>query len=115
MTPSAAQTTAPRSRSLGPPSYDALEPEAKALVDRWVAGLASAPVESATVFKFLLAMVSVRLGTVRELRRLVREGRPVVILVDPASDNCYQLNDPQLGEAEPAAVDALLRMLGGDG
>jgi predicted TIM-barrel fold metal-dependent hydrolase len=111
MTPLDVQAAAQRSRRLDPLSYDALGLEAKAVVDRWVAELDRVPAETATVFRFLLAMAAVRLGTVRELRRLVRDGRPVVILVDPHSENFYPVDDPQLGDAEPAAVDAMLRVL----
>ena len=113
MTQSDAQAAALRSRCLGPPSYDALDPDAKALVDRWVADLDRAPAETATVFRFLLAMAAVRLGTVRELRRMVRNGKPVIVLVVPEQETFYQLDDPQLGDAEPALIDAMLGVLGG--
>ena len=42
-----------------------------------------------------------------------RDGRPVVILVDPEHEHFYQVDTPRLGEAEPALVDSMLRVLGG--
>src|SRR5205814_8048767 len=95
------------------PAYESLDPEAKALVDRWVAELGREPAETVAVFRFLVAMAGVRLGELREVRRGARDGRPVVILVDPESETFYQLDDPRLGAAEPALVDEMLRVLGG--
>jgi hypothetical protein len=43
----------------------------------------------------------------------VRDGRPVVIPVDPHSETFYEKADPRLGEAERALADAMLRVLGG--
>jgi hypothetical protein len=95
------------------PAYESLVPEARALVDRWVADLGKEPAETVAVCRFLVAMVVVKLGELREVKRTARDGRPVVILVDPQSENFYQVDDPQLGDAEPAAVGAMLRVLGG--
>src|SRR5207247_1065013 len=80
-------------RELDCPDYDALAPNAKALVDRRVAELGRAPHETAVVVRFLVVMVAVRLGELREMKRLVRDGRAVVILVDAASERFYQLDD----------------------
>jgi hypothetical protein len=60
----------------------------------------------------MVATVAVRMGELREMKRLDRDGRPVVILVDPESENLYRVGDPQLGAAEPGLVDALLEALG---
>jgi hypothetical protein len=68
-----------------------------------------------TVFRFLVAMAAVRLGELRELERSLRDGRPVVILVDPHGERFYQIDDPQIEDAEPAAVEAMLGVLGGSG
>ena len=38
--------------------------------------------------------------------------QPVVVLVVPEQEQFYQVDDPQLGDAEPALVDAMLRALG---
>src|SRR5438552_318799 len=57
------------------PAYESLDPEARALVSRWVAELAREPAETATMFRFLVAMAAVRLGELREVRRLVRDGK----------------------------------------
>ena len=38
---------------------------------------------------------------------------PVVILVDPHGEQFYQVEDPQLGDAEAVAVDAMRLALGG--
>ena len=95
------------------PAYESLNPEARALIDTWVAELGRAPAETVAVFRFLVAIAAVRLGELRELRRLVRDGRPVVILVDALGERFYQVDDPQLGSAEPAVVDAMLKVLDG--
>jgi hypothetical protein len=94
------------------PAYESLDPDARALVDRWVAQLGRAPTETAAVLRFLLAMAAVRLGTIRELGRLARDGRPVVILVDPHSETFYEVADPRLAEAKRDLVDEMLRVLG---
>jgi hypothetical protein len=44
---------------------------------------------------------------------MVRNGKPVIVLVVPEQETFYQLDDPQLGEAEAALVEAMLRVLGG--
>jgi hypothetical protein len=63
--------------------------------------------------RYLVAMAAVQVGVLRELRRTARDGRPVVVLLDPRTERLHRMDDPQLGEAEPAAVDAMLRVLGG--
>jgi hypothetical protein len=95
------------------PAYESLDPEPRALVDRWVAELGREPAETATVFRFLVAMAAAKVGKLREIERLVRDGRPVVILVDPHGERSYQVDDPQLGKAEVPSVDAMLGVLGG--
>ena len=62
---------------------------ARALLDRWVAELGREPAETVAVFRFLVAMAAVRLGELRELGRVVRDGRPVAGLVDPRSESFY--------------------------
>ena len=54
-----------------------------------------------------------RFGWTERAKRMVESGRHVVILVDPETQSFYQVDDPQLGEAEPALVEAMLRVLGG--
>ena len=73
------------------------------------------PAETVAVFRFLVAMAAVRLGELRELGRVVREGRPVVILVDRQGERFYEVDAPQLGEAEPALVAEMLLVRGGGG
>ena len=92
------------------PADESPAPEARALVDRRVAELGRAPAETVAVFRFLVAMAAVRLG---EVPRVVRDGRPVVTLVDPRGERFYQLDDPRLGGAEAAAVEAMLGVPGG--
>ena len=60
---------------------------------------------------FVIALV--RLGELREMTRTVRDGRPMVVLVDPHGERFCQVQDPQLGEAEDDLVTAMLRVLGG--
>jgi hypothetical protein len=78
-----------------------------------VAELGREPAAAAAIFRFLVAMAAAKVGELRVMKRLVRDGRPVVILVDPEREMFYWVEDPQLGEAEPALVDAMLRVLGG--
>src|SRR5215831_580136 len=84
--------------------------EARAIVDRWLVELGSKPAETRAKFRFVVSMGAVKVG---ELWHMVRDGKPVVILVDPYSERFFQGADPQLGEAEPEIVDAMLRILGG--
>jgi hypothetical protein len=55
----------------------------------------------------------VKVGVLRELRRTARDGRPVVVLLDPRTERLHRVEDPRLGQAEPALVDGMLRVLGG--
>jgi hypothetical protein len=95
-------------------AYESLDSEAGALVDRWVAELGREPAETVAIFRFLAAMAAVRVGELRELEHVVRDDRAVVILVVPQGEGFYQVDDPRFGEAEPALVDAMRRVLGGE-
>src|SRR5689334_15455584 len=96
------------------PAYESLDPEVRAVVDRRAAVLAGEPEDTLRMFRFLVSMVAVRLGALREVARLVRDGRRVVILVSERDERLYQVDDPQLGDHEAAAVDGMVAALGGD-
>jgi hypothetical protein len=40
------------------PAYESLDPDARALVNHWVAELGREPAETVAVFRFLVAMVA---------------------------------------------------------
>jgi hypothetical protein len=95
------------------PTYQTLGSEARDLVDRWCARLAHEPVESAEVFRYLVAMVAVRHGELREVARAEFGGWPLVVLVDAHDDGVSGVTDPLLGDAEEGLVDEIERLLGG--
>ena len=96
------------------PAYASLDPEARALVDRWAAELDGAPDGTIRMFRFLVAMVAVREGALREVARGEREGRPVVVLVSEEDEAVYYVEDPRLlPEAEREAVGGMAAVLVG--
>jgi hypothetical protein len=83
------------------------------VVDRWAAHLAGKPEATRIMFRFLVSIVVACLGELRELKRLVWDGRPVVVLVSERDERLYQVGDPRLGEREAKAVDGMLAARGG--
>jgi hypothetical protein len=65
------------------------------------------------MFQFLVGMVAVRVGPVREVTRAKRDGRRVVVLIGEHDERLYQVDDPQIGANEAEAVDGMLAALGG--
>jgi hypothetical protein len=94
------------------PAYTHLDPRARALVQGWAAELAAQPAATHTMFRFLLAMVAVRRGVLREVGRGPRAGHSVVVLVDEPGETFYWVDDPLLdSDRERDALDALLAAL----
>jgi hypothetical protein len=89
-----------------------LERDPQSFIARRAAQLALGPAAGADVSRFLLAMVEVKRGDVREVGRTVRFGCPIVVLLE-RTGAYFWLQDPQLGAAEASLVAQLARLLTG--
>ncbi len=96
-----------------PAAPEAVGRAALAVVNGWRAALEGEPATRLAMFRFLNAMAAVRMGLVRELRRGELRGTRVVFLASEEDEEFYAVADPGLGEQEAAAVEELLRLLGG--
>jgi hypothetical protein len=94
-------------------AYSDLDPEAQALVERLAAELEGEPLETVTMFRYLVAMVAVKRGDLREVKRGELNGKHIVVLVDEESEAVYQVEDVMLGEAEAGLVNEMAGVLGG--
>src|SRR5437879_5026721 len=107
----AARAARPRPRP--EPAYQRLGPEVRVLAERSEAEIAPGAAPLVATFRFLAALAAVRLGVLRPVWRGERRGRPVLVVASVEDGSEYEVDDPQLGEAEAAAVDALLGAPGG--
>jgi hypothetical protein len=84
-------------------------PAARTVVDRWAGTLAPDPVGRVRLRRFLAAMLLVRVGELRELRREVHGGQALVVLVNERAEELYAVPDPLLGlDNERAVLTELL-------
>jgi hypothetical protein len=95
------------------PAYAQLDCDTRALVDRWAQELEGEPAETVTMFRFLVAMVAVKRGDLREVQRGELHGVPIFVLVDEQSEALYQVEGPLLGEAEEGLISELARVPAG--
>jgi hypothetical protein len=84
-------------------------PAAQKVVDRWAGTLAPGPVGRVRLRRFLAAMLLVRVGELREVRREVHNGQALVVLVNEREEELYAVPDPVLGpNNERIVLDDLL-------
>jgi hypothetical protein len=84
-------------------------PVARAVVDRWAGTLAPGPVGRVRLRRFLAAMLLVRVGELREVRREVHNGQALVVLVNEREEELYAVPDPLLDpDNERLVLDELL-------
>jgi hypothetical protein len=91
---------------------DALDARARALGEPINARLGGEPEGVHRSFAFLATQALVKAGAYTLLFRGERDGRRVLIAMDPYNERAYEVLDPEYGEAEPVLVDAMARTLG---
>jgi hypothetical protein len=85
-----------------------LLPAARAVVLRWSEHLADGDAARLRLLRFLAGMILVRVGQLREVRREVRDGQAVAVLVNERDEEIYAVPDPLLGaENERLLLDEL--------
>jgi hypothetical protein len=91
---------------------DALDARARALGDRINAGLEDEPEEVRRSFAFPATLALVNAGAYTLVFRGERNGKRVLIAMDPYNEQAYEVLDPEYGDAEPVLVEAMARTLG---
>src|SRR4051812_32222513 len=91
--------------------HDALDARAQDLGERWLAEMEGEPEGVRRATAFLMTMALVNAGAYRLLFRGERDGRRVLIAMDPFNEQAYELLDPEYGEAEDAAVAEMMGVL----
>lgn len=89
-----------------------LDRRARELGGRWQADLEGEPEGVRQAFAFLATMALVKAGAYHLVFRGEREGRRVVIASLPYTEQIFEVLDPEYGEAEDAAVAAMMGVLG---